>query len=136
MSSLFYNICIFLKINMCNTCCMMSSYSRTFYNVLCAMWSCDNVIITCDIMLISNPKFPIRKQMKNKNKKIKKEMKINKVYHLEFWHYPSFNVSSPEKLTFIFASFSLASSSIHPQTFHHLIHTTSLQYIFLVAFPS
>jgi len=43
------------------------------------------VTVTCDVMLIPNPKFKNKKIIENKMK-MKKEMKINKVYYLQFWH--------------------------------------------------
>ena len=62
-------------------------------------------------------------------------MKIIKVYHLQFWYYLSFKVSSLEKLTSIFTSSSPTSLNTSSQTFHHPTYTTFLLYIFLIISP-
>ena len=60
-------------------------------------------------------------------------MKRNQVHFLQFWHYPPFKVSPPEKLISTFFNFFPTSSGILPQIFHCPIHTAFLPCISLVA---
>ena len=82
-----------------------------------------------------NPKFWDRQYKKWKEIKIRNKMKIIQVHCFQFWYYPPFKVSPLEKLTSIFASSSLTSLDIYPQTFCYPIYITSLLYTFL-ATPS
>jgi len=95
------------------------------------MWlMCDKfVTVMCDITL--TPNLLLTLSLKNKIK-WEKKIEINQVYHLQFWHYPSFKISSWEKLASIFASSFLTSSNTLFWTSHHLICTTSLLYTFPV----
>ena len=58
---------------------------------------------------------------------MRNEMKINKVYHVQLWHYLFFKVSSLKKLTSIFASFS--------STHFKYILLSHLYNIFAIYFP-
>ena len=118
--------------------------SKIFYVLLCVLWLVT-VIATvasdvtdvwkCDLVTLTLTLSSKNRKMKNKLKwkwKWKMKMKINRVYCFQLWHYPSFKVSPPEKLTSIFASSSLTSLDILFQTFHHSTYIISLLYIFLV----
>jgi len=51
------------------------------------MW--QFVTVTCDVMLISNPK-PKNKKINENKIKMRKEIKISKVYYLQLWQDDSY----------------------------------------------
>ena len=68
--------------------------------------------VICNVTLTLNPKFKIRNKIENKMK-IRKGMKINRVYHLQLQHYTrnsiEFSYISQYKSCLLFKSLELKS---------------------------